>query len=117
MIGGGYGISYYTGRFGFTGGTLSIQFPVLYNIQNGVGNDFVVNGTFEELPPVPVIRLPSNGVISPAPNQAFFTMPENYPSPLVHSYNFTFQPELGWSTAWDIGYAGSQARNIPTSAN
>ncbi|MEJ7605881.1 MAG: TonB-dependent receptor, partial [Bryobacteraceae bacterium] len=29
VVRGGYGISYYTGRFGFTGGTLSTQFPVL----------------------------------------------------------------------------------------
>lgn len=113
VLRGGYGISYYTGRFGFTGGTLSTQFPVLYNIQNGVENDFTVDGTFGELPPVPVIPIPDNGVISPAPNQAFFTMPENYPSPMVHSYNFTYQRELGWSMAWDIGYVGSQARNIP----
>lgn len=113
VVRGGYGISYYTGRFGFTGGTLSTQFPVLYNIQNGVENDFTVNGTFGVLPPVPVIPIPSNGVITPAPNQAFFTVPENYPSPIVHSYNFTYQRDLGWAVAWDIGYVGSQARNIP----
>lgn len=110
---GGYGISYYTGRFGFTGGTLSTQFPVLYNIQNGVENDFTVNGTFGQLPPVPVIPIPTNGVITPAPNQAFFTVPESYPSPLVHSYNFTYQRDLGWAVAWDMGYVGSRARNIP----
>jgi hypothetical protein len=113
VVRGGYGISYYTGRFGFTGGTLSTQFPVLYNIQNGVENDFVVNGVFGQLPPVPVIDIPANGIINPAPNQAFFTMPEDYPSPLVHSYNFTIQRELGFGTVWDIGYVGSQAKNIP----
>jgi len=113
VVRGGYGISYYTGRFGFTGGTLSTQFPVLYNIQNGVENDFTVDGTFGDLPPVPVIAIPQNGVIAPAPNQAFFTVPENYPSPLVHSYNFTYQRELPGSMAWDIAYVGSQARNVP----
>jgi hypothetical protein len=109
----GYGLSYYTGRFGFTGGTLSTQFPVLYNIQNGVEGDFTVDGTFDTLPPVPDIPLPSNGVINPAPNQAFFTVPANNPMPFVHSYNFTYQRELGWSTAWDIGYVGSLGRRIP----
>jgi hypothetical protein len=113
VVRGGYGISYYTGRFGFTGGTLSTQFPVLYNIQNGVENDFVVDGTFGVLPPVPVIPIPSNGVISPAPNQAFFTMPKNYPAPMVQSYNFTIQRDLGWGMALDAGYVGSRARNIP----
>jgi hypothetical protein len=113
VIRGGYGLSYYTGRFGFTGGTLSTQFPVLYNIQNGVEGDFVVDGTFGVLPPVPDIPLPSNGIINPAPNQAFFTVPRDNPMPFVHSYNFTYQRELGWSMAWDIGYVGSLGRRIP----
>lgn len=113
VVRGGYGVSYYTGRFGFTGGTLSTQFPVLYNIQNGVDNDFVVTGTFDSLPPVPVIPLPSNGIINPAPNQAFFTMPLDYPNPFVHSYNLTYQRELGNGLAWDIGYVGSLGRRIP----
>lgn len=113
VVRGGYGISYYTGRFGFTGGTLSTQFPVLYNIQNGVTNDFAVTGSFDTLPPVPDIPLPSNGIINPAPNQAFFTVPTDYPNPFVHSYNLTYQRELGNGLAWDIGYVGSLGRLIP----
>jgi hypothetical protein len=109
----GYGLSYYTGRFGFTGGTLSTQFPVLYNIQNGVEGDFVVDGGFDALPPVPDIPLPSNGIINPAPNQAFFTVPRDNPMAFVHSYNLTYQRELGWSTVWDVGYVGSLGRRIP----
>ena len=81
--------------------------------QNGVENDFVVTGSFDTLPPVPVIPIPENGVISPAPNQAFFTMPLNYPNPFVHSYNLTYQRELGAGLAWDIGYVGSLGRRIP----
>lgn len=113
VVRGGYGLSYYTGRFGFTGGTLSTQFPVLYNIQNGVENDFAVTGSFDTLPPVPVIPLPDNGVINPAPNQAFFTVPQDYPNPHVHSYNLTYQRELAPGLAWDIGYVGSLGRRIP----
>lgn len=113
VIRSGYGLSYYTGRFGFTGGTLSTQFPVLYNIQNGVENDFTVEGTFDSLPPVPDIPLPKNGIINPAPNQAFFTVPRDNPISFVHSYNFTYQRELGWGVAWDIGYVGSLGRRIP----
>ena len=96
VLRGGYGVSYYTGRFGFTGGTLSTQFPVLYNIQNGVEGDFTVDGSFDTLPPVPDIPLPANGIISPAPNQAFFHVPRKNPMSFVHSYNLTFQRELGW---------------------
>ena len=113
VLRGGYGLSYYTGRFGFTGGTLSTQFPVLYNIQNGVEGDFVVDGGFDALPPVPDIPLPSNGIITPAPNQAFFTVPRDNPISFVHSYNLTYQRELGWSTVWDVGYVGSLGRRIP----
>jgi Carboxypeptidase regulatory-like domain/TonB dependent receptor len=113
VIRGGYGLSNYTGRFGFTGGTLSTQFPVLYNIQNGVENDFALKGTFDALPPVPDIPLPENGIITPAPDQAFFTIPRDNPIPFVHSYNLTYQREIGWNTAWDIGYVGSLGRRLP----
>ena len=113
VIRGGYGVSYYTGRFGFTGGTLSTQFPVLYNIQNGVEGDFTVDGSFDTLPPVPDIPLPANGIISPAPNQAFFHVPRDNPMSFVHSYNLTYQRELGWGTVWDVGYVGSLGRRIP----
>ncbi len=113
VVRGGYGLSFYTGRFGFTGGTLSTQFPVLYNIQNGVENDFVVDGSFDALPPVPDIPLPADGVINPAPNQAFFVIPPDNPNPYVHSYNLTYQRELPWSLAWDIGYVGSLGRRLP----
>ncbi|MGH9632433.1 MAG: carboxypeptidase regulatory-like domain-containing protein [Bryobacteraceae bacterium] len=113
VVRGGYGISYYTGRFGFTGGTLSTQFPVIYNIQEGVNDDFAVDGAFDTLPVVPDIPIPANGVISPAPNQAFFVVPRDNPMPLVHSFNLTYQRELGWNMAWDIGYVGSLGRRLP----
>src|SRR5204862_3805272 len=92
----GYGMSYWTGRFGFTGGTLSTQFPTIYNIQQGVANDFVVDGSFDTLPVVPIIAIPSSGRISPAPNQAFFVVPKKNPIPFVHSYNLTYKREIGW---------------------
>ena len=113
VVRGGYGLSYYTGRFGFTGGTLSTQFPVIYNIQNGVDNDFAVTGSFNTLPPVPDIPLPANGIINPAPNQAFFVIRENNPMPFVHSYNLTYQRELGGGYAVDAGFVGSLGRKIP----
>ncbi|MBI3472103.1 MAG: TonB-dependent receptor [Candidatus Solibacter usitatus] len=113
----GYGVSYYTGRFGFTGGTLSTQFPVIYNIQEGVAGDFIVDGSFDTLPVVPILAIPSNGRISPAPNQAFFTVPSSNPIPFVHSYNLTYQRELGYGLAWDVGYVGSLGRRIPYQRN
>jgi len=112
VVRGGYGISYYTGRYGFTGGTLSTQFPVLYNIQNGVTGDFIVDGTFDILPVVPIIDIPSNGRITPAPAQAFFVIPRNNRYPYVQSFNLTYQRELGNSITWDVSYVGSLGRKL-----
>ena len=113
VIRGGYGISYWTGRFGFTGGTLSTQFPVIYNIQQGNTGDFIVDGTFASLPPVQTIPIPSNGQINPAPNQAFFVIPSRNRTPYVQNYNLTYQRELVHGIAFDIGYVGSLGRQLP----
>ena len=77
----GYGISYWTGRFGFTGGTLSTQFPTIYNVQVGATGDFIVDGAFNSLPVVPFVTIPTNGIINPAPNQGFFVVPQPQPGP------------------------------------
>ena len=113
VIRGGYGISYWTGRFGFTGGTLSTQFPVIYNIQNGNTGDFIVDGTFTSLPPVQFVPIPPNGRINPAPNQAFFVIPPYNPLPYVQNYNLTYQRELGAGMTFDVGYVGSLGRQLP----
>ncbi|MBM3757538.1 MAG: hypothetical protein FJW38_26600 [Acidobacteria bacterium] len=114
VLRGGYGTSYYTGRFGFTGGTLSTQFPVIYNVQLGVPNDFRIDGSMDTIVPVPVLPIPDNGVISPAPNQAFFTIPRSNPVPFVHSYSLTYQRELGFATVMDVSYVGTLGRRLPS---
>ncbi|MDX2152444.1 MAG: carboxypeptidase regulatory-like domain-containing protein [Bryobacteraceae bacterium] len=117
VIRGGYGLSYYTGRFGFTGGTLSTQFPVIYNIQEGVAGNFRVEGRQDSLPVIPLIPIPSSGIISPAPNQGFFVVPKNNPIPMVHSYNLTVQRELARGLVADVGYVGTLGRRIPGQRN
>jgi hypothetical protein len=109
----GYGTSYYTGRFGFTGGTLSTQFPVIYNVQEGVTGNFRVDGTQDSLPVVPFLDIPSSGVIAPAPNQGFFTVPRATPIPFVHSYSFTIQRQLPGAIIADLAYVGTLGRRIP----
>ncbi|MBY0373066.1 MAG: TonB-dependent receptor, partial [Bryobacteraceae bacterium] len=109
----GYGLSYYTGRFGFTGGTLSTQFPVIYNIQEGVAGNFRVEGTADSLPAFQLIPIPNNGTINPAPNQGYFTVPKTNPIPMVHSYSFTVQRQLGATTTLDVAYVGTLGRRIP----
>ncbi len=113
VIRGGYAISGWTGRFGFTGGTLSTQFPVIYNVQAGTTNDYIVDGTFNSLPPVPFVNIPSSGRINPAPNQAFFVIPFRNPLPYVENYNLTYEHQLGQSVTFDVGYVGNVGRQLP----
>jgi hypothetical protein len=117
VIRAGYGISYWTGRFGFTGGTLSTQFPVIYNIQNGATGDYIVDGSFNTLPPFATVDIPSNGRINPAPNQAFFVIPPHNPLPMVQSYNLTYQREIGWDMTFDVGYVGNLGTHLPFNQN
>ncbi len=109
----GYAISSWLGRFGFTGGTLSTQFPVIYNTQLGVANDYVVDGTFSSLPAIQLVNLPANGRINPAPDQGFFVIPTHNPIPTVQSYNFIVQQQLPGRFTTDFGYVGNLGRQLP----
>jgi Carboxypeptidase regulatory-like domain len=113
VLRGGYAISGWTGRFGFTGGTLSTQFPTIYNIQVGNTGGYQVNGTFNSLPVVPFVSIPSNGLISPAPNQGFFVIPDRNRLPYVENYNFTFEQQITPTTSWNIAYVGALGRQLP----
>lgn len=113
VIRGGYALSSWVGRFGFTGGTLSTQFPVIYNVQNGAANDSLVDGTFNSLPPVTFVSLPASGRITPAPNQGFFVIPTYNPLPTVQSYNLTVQRQLAGGMTLDVAYVGNLGRQLP----
>ena len=109
----GYGLSHFVGATGFTGGTLSTQFPVIYNIQSGTAGDYRVAGTLNSIPAVPVVQIPGSGILSPAPDQAYFYIPSHNPMPAVHSFNFTIERELGWGIVLDVGYVGDIDRDLP----
>ena len=113
VVRGGYGTSYYTGRFGFTGGTLSTQFPVIYNVAVGSTGDFRIDGSQSTLPPVQFLPIPTNGIINPAPRLGFFVIPFENPIPFVHSYNLTVQRELTKGTVLDVSYVGTLGRRLP----
>src|ERR1700742_1127000 len=53
VVRGGFALSGWIGRFGFTGGTLSTQFPVIYNVQVGNTGGYGISGSIDSLPPVP----------------------------------------------------------------
>ena len=109
----GAGISNFIAETGFTGGTLSTQFPVIYNVQVGTAGDYRVAGSLNSLPALPIVPIPKNGILSPAPDQAFFNVPFYNPIPKVYSYSLTIQRSLGAGFAWDIGYVGNLGRNLP----
>jgi hypothetical protein len=109
----GYGLSNFISTRGFTGGTLSTQFPVIYNVQVGSTNDSRVDGSFDSIPPIQFLSIPSNGKITPAPDQALFTIPAKNPMPLVHSYSFTIERDLGGGVVLDVAYVGTLGRNLP----
>lgn len=113
VVRGGYGISYFTGINGYTGGTLSTQFPVVGNIQVGNTNDFIVDGTLSAIPGIPNIPIPSTGILNPAPNQAFFHIPFNNRYPYVQSYHLTLQKRLPWQSVVDVAYVGTLGRRLP----
>ncbi len=109
----GYAISYWSGDAGYSGGTLETQYPVIYNIQEGTTGVYTLAGPFNSLPPFAFVTIPSNGIITPAPNQAFFDIPQKNLTPYVHSYNLTYQRELGWGVVMDAGYVGNLGRMLP----
>src|SRR5207245_4955515 len=39
--------------------------------------------------------------------------PKKNPIPFVHSYNLTYQREIGWGMTFDVGYVGNLGRQLP----
>jgi hypothetical protein len=113
----GYGISYWEQRFGWTGGTLNQQYPVIYNNVIGTTSQYTPAGPFNTITPITYIPIPANGVLSPAPNQAFYYMPSHYNLPEVYSWNFTLQRQITPTFAIDAGWVGNQGRNNPYAYN
>ncbi|MGH9845475.1 MAG: TonB-dependent receptor domain-containing protein, partial [Blastocatellia bacterium] len=91
VVRGGFGISYFTARFGFTGGTLSTSFPVIADQQIGVTGDFISAGTIANIPAFAPVPIPSSGIINPAPALSLFAVPFDNALPMVLSYNLTVQ--------------------------
>jgi hypothetical protein len=109
----GYAIGYYTGVSGFTGGSLSTQFPVVSNIFIGTASDFVVDGTFNSLPPANPVAIPASGIINPPPQQSFYAVPFHNPLPYDQSLNVTLQQEVTPTTSVQLAFIATIARRIP----
>jgi hypothetical protein len=113
----GYGLSHFLEANGYAGGTLSTQFPVIYNVQIGNSGNYNVSGSLHSLPAVPLISIPSNGIFNPAPDQAYYYVLAYNPIPETHSYNFTIEREFGWGIVGSIAYVGNEGRNEGFSPN
>ncbi len=113
----GYAISYWEQRFGWTGGSLNNQYPVIYNQVVGTTSQYTPAGSFSSLVPVQYLPIPQNGILSPAPNQAFYYMPSHFNLPEVYSWNLTLQRQFTPSLVVDAGWVGNQGRNNPYAYN
>src|SRR5262245_3013939 len=113
VLRGGFGISYFTARFGFTGGTLSTSFPVIADQTIGAASDFKADGTLSNIPAFTPVPIPSNGIINPAPNIGLFAIPFNNPLPTVLSYNLTAQREVTPGLSVELAYVGNRGYNQP----
>ena len=110
VLRGGFGISHYEAASGGDGGTLSVQPPVLGNIQIGTPNTYVVAGPMTAIPGIVKFASPGNGVWNPAPDQPYYSVPFYLPTPYVMSYNLTYQRQLPGQIAWDVGYVADGGR-------
>ncbi len=113
VVRGGFAISYFTARFGFTGGTLSTSFPVIADQQIGVTGDFVSAGTISNIPTFTPVPIPPSGIINPAPALSLFAVPFENDLPMVLSYNLTIQRELMTGLSLEVGYVGNRGYNQP----
>ncbi|MCI0392533.1 MAG: TonB-dependent receptor [Acidobacteria bacterium] len=113
VVRGGFGISYFTARFGFTGGTLSTSFPAIADQQIGVTGDFRADGTLSNIPPFTPVPIPASGIINPAPNLSLFAVPFDNNLPMILSYNLTIQRELMSGLSLEVGYVGNRGYNQP----
>jgi len=117
VIRAGYGISYWEQRFGWTGGTLNQQYPVIYNVQVGNTTNYAPAGSLASLPTVQYVSVPSSGILSPAPNQAYYFMTPHYSLPAVYTWNFTVQHQFSPTVVVDAGWVANMGRELPYAIN
>jgi hypothetical protein len=111
VLRGGFGMSRYESASGGNGGTTSTQFPVVGNVQIGQPNTYPVAGPMTAIPGVAYIPVPANGVLNPAPDQPFYSVPFKLPPPYYMSYNFTYERELPGQLVGSVGYVGNLGRD------
>ncbi len=122
VIRGGFGISYTP----FEDNTYAYNYPVRannsYQQLNQYGpaleSDNVTPITFQLGFPPPVdIKIPNNGIISPAPAQAYTVIPKDYHNPYVESWNVAVQQALPRQFTMQVAYVANHGVHIGSSQN
>ena len=86
------------------------QGPVKQNQQLIAANSYVAAGSMALGFPAPsFFTIPSNGIISNAPNQSYTITVPNTPVPYAETWNFTIQRLLPGNFAFEVGYVGNHA--------
>jgi Carboxypeptidase regulatory-like domain len=122
VIRGGFGISYTP----FEDNTYAYNYPVRannsYQQLNQYGpaleSDNVTPITFQLGFPPPVdIKIPNNGIISPAPAQAYTVIPKDYHNPYVESWNVAVQQALPQQFTFQVAYVANHGVHIGSAQN
>ena len=122
VIRGGFGISYTP----FEDNTYAYNYPVRannsYQQLNPYGpaleSDNITPITFQLGFPPPVdIKIPDNGIISPAPAQAYTVIPKDYHNPYVESWNVAVQQALPRQFTMQVAYVANHGVHIGSSQN
>jgi hypothetical protein len=96
--------------------TTNWQFPVKQAQQLVAPNTFVAAGSMANGFPAPLaIVIPSNGIITPAPNQNFLVTPTKVPVPYVETWNFAVQRSLPANLTLELAYVGNHAVGLNNS--
>jgi hypothetical protein len=113
VIRGGYAISGWTGRYGFTGGALISNFPLLTVVQQGVISGYGYSGSINSLPAITFSPIPTDGIISPAPNYVYIVPQKGGPMSYVEAWNLTYERSLMAGFTFDVGYVGNVGKHLP----
>lgn len=113
VIRGGFSMSGWSGRYGFTASQLSGNYPVLNTVQEGVVSGYGYTGSLNSVPAVTTFPIPANGILSPAPNIVFITATTKNPMPYVEAWNLFYERSIGSGFTFDVGYVGNAGKHLP----
>lgn len=113
VIRGGFGMSAWSGEYGFTGAQLTGNFPTLTSVQDGVVSGYGYTGGFANIPAAPSPQIPTSGIMNPAPNLVFITMEKSPKVPYVESWNAFYERSIKSGFTFNVGYVGNVGRHGP----